>query len=343
MQKVYGIYDRVGAAMREYLNHHNFMEYKANLLGPVTDPGIRGSKQVKVDYYGWDYKIMSSAILYKQLLAIGRKKSGFPGKIYFFADNLRLEPPETAHTDRHLAEFIQVDLELTDEDHFGAMEVAEELLTHICDRMTEREELHEIWDFFESFWEERGLRPRRDLDVPTTPFKKYTYKEAVDMVRHHVEQNPEVLDRMREMFGVSPRRIDHSTELHWEYEWLLSHLHDEPFFIYGYPRGSRGFYDREYPEKPGLLMDFDLVFPQGYGEAASGAAREFDHGKVIGRMKETGEKLEKYGWYLRFLKEHGTPTAGFGIGLERTVRYVCALPSIFLAIPYPKIPAMYSP
>ena len=67
MQKVYTAYDNVSASMREYLNGDGFLEYKSILMGPVTDPGIRGSKQVTVDYYGYEYKMMSSAILYKQL------------------------------------------------------------------------------------------------------------------------------------------------------------------------------------------------------------------------------------------------------------------------------------
>ena len=100
------------------------------------------------------------------------------------------------------------------------------------------------------------------------------------------------------------------------------------------------FYDREYEDKKGYLMDFDLLFPHGYGEAISGAAREYDHRKVIPRMKESGESLGKYKWYLDFLQlQHGKPTAGFGF-LERTVRYFCALPSIMMALPYPKIPQL---
>ena len=90
-------------------------------------------------------------------------------------------------------------------------------------------------------------------------------------------------------------------------------------------------------------MDFDMIFPFGYGEAISGAAREYEIRKVIPRMKESGESLQKYQWYLEFLKKYGRPTAGFGIGLERTVRYFCALPSVFLALPYPRVPGVHTP
>ena len=344
MQQIYEMYDRVSASMREHLNAKRFQEHKAILLGPVTDPGIRGSKQVTVDYYGYEYKMMSSAILYKQLLAAASKKAGRSGNIYFFADNIRLEPIETAQTDRHLAEFIQVDIEVADTDHFGAMKVAEELFASVCRSMKKYEpELKEIWNFFEPHSTARGLKPRSELKIPTTPFKKYTHKEVIDMINKKLDSDPQLRARMGQLFKFAPKPLSYNSEIPWEYEWLLSSLHDEPFFIYDYPKGSRGFYDKEYKDRPGLLMDFDLVFPDGYGEAASGAAREFELERIIARMKETGEKLEKYKWYLEFLQKSGIQTAGFGIGLERTVRYICALPSIYLALPCPKVPGMYSP
>ena len=115
MQRVYEAYDKVSQSMRSYLSgQEGFLEFKPPLIGPVTDPGTRGAKQTEIEFYGKNYKFMSSGILYKQLLAINRQKAGYPGRIYFFADNLRMEPLETANTDRHLAEFIQVDLEIVD-------------------------------------------------------------------------------------------------------------------------------------------------------------------------------------------------------------------------------------
>ncbi len=344
MQRVYSMYDKVSASIREHLNANHFQEHKAIILGPVTDPGIRGSKQVTVDYYGYEYKTMSSAILYKQLLSAASKKAGGSGKIYFFADNIRLEPIETAQTDRHLAEFIQVDIEVADTDHFGAMKVGEDLVASVCRSMKRYEpELKEIWAFFEPHSTARGLKKRTELKVPTSPFKKYTHREVIDLINEKIDSDPELKKHMERLFKFVPKPLSYNSEIPWEYEWLVSSLHDEPFFIYDYPKGSRGFYDREYKDKPGLLMDFDLIFPEGYGEAASGAAREYEINKIIARMKETGEKLEKYKWYLEFLQKNGTATAGFGIGLERTVRYICALPSIYLTLPCPKIPGLYSP
>lgn len=345
MQKVYQMYDRISRSIREYLSDiEDFLEFKPPLIGPVTDPGIRGAKQVEIEYYGKDYKFMSSAILYKQLLALSRKRAGFPGNIYFFADNLRLEPMETANTDRHLVEFIQVDLEIADADHFKAMEVAEGLVQHIhVKSKTYMDDIKQIWDHFEEASSERGLVPRTDITIPTTPFKKYTYKELVEFLQDYISSHPESIKQIESQFGIKTKSLSIHEELPWEYEWLASSLHTEPFFIYDYPKGSRGFYDREYDDKSKTLMDFDLIFPHGYGEAISGAAREYRIEKIIPRMKETGENIKKYEWYLKFLKEYGQPTAGFGIGLERTVRYICGLPKIYMSLPYPKIPGVYNP
>ncbi|HDM05663.1 MAG TPA: hypothetical protein ENG34_00100, partial [Candidatus Aenigmarchaeota archaeon] len=123
----------------------------------------------------------------------------------------------------------------------------------------------------------------------------------------------------------------------------ISLSQEEPFFITDYPKEARGFYYIEHEEKPGFLKDFDLLYPEGYGEAVSGGEREYRYEKVTERMKETGEDPRKYSWYLDMLK-YGIPkSAGFGIGLERLTRYICGLEKIWEATPFPKLPGIFSP
>src|SRR3970040_1968896 len=98
------------------------------------------------------------------------------------------------------------------------------------------------------------------------------------------------------------REVAYGVEIPWDHEECLSSLFQEPFFISDYPRGSRGFYDREDPDHPGILRDFDLLYPEGYGEAISGAEREHEYAKVIARLRETGENPSKYGWDLTLLR-----------------------------------------
>ncbi|MEM2450365.1 MAG: amino acid--tRNA ligase-related protein, partial [Nitrososphaerota archaeon] len=137
--------------------------------------------------------------------------------------------------------------------------------------------------------------------------------------------------------------IKYGVEIPWEEEELLSKLMPTPFFVMDYPKGSRGFYDMEDPARPGILRDFDLLYPEGYGEAVSGAEREYIYEKVVARMHENGEDPAKYGWYLEMLREGISPTSGFGIGVERLTRFVCGLRTVWEARPYPKVAGIYSP
>lgn len=295
-------------AIREFLDARGYTEVLPPIIGPVTDPGIRGAKQAVVDFYGREYRVMSSAILYKQMMAASL------GRMYFLSPNVRLEPPETLGTGRHLVEFVQADVEIAHASYGDAMRLAEELLVHVIIAVRER---------CGGALERLG----RELRVPRVPFARISYEEALRRL------------------GEKGRHVPHGVEIPWEEERLLSEDFDEPFFVYDYPKGARGFYDREDPRRPGLLRDFDLLYPQGYGEAASGAEREYEYEKVVARIRNQGEDPAKYGWYLEMLREGIPPTAGFGMGIERLTRFICGRPSepIWLFRPYPKLPALYSP
>ncbi len=306
MKKILRIQATICMAAREYLNSLGFIELLPPIIGPVTDPGIRGAKQVTFNYYGREYKVMSSAILYKQMAIASL------GKVYFFSPNIRLEPLDSIKTGRHLVEFVQIDVEEANASYHDAMNVAEGLLVHVIKRILEEHE-DDLKDL------------GRELKVPSRPFKRMTHREAVDLLKS-------------QGFNVS-----YNAEIPWEAEEALSRMHDEPFFVYDYPRGARGFYDREDPEKPNILRDFDLMYPEGYGEAASGAEREYEVEKVVARMRATGENPAKYGWYIEMLKYGIPPSAGFGIGVERLTRYICGLKTVWEARPYPKVAGIYSP
>lgn len=296
----------VSNAIRDFLDAEEFLELSPPLVGPVTDPGIRGAKQATFEFYGHEYKLMSSVILYKQAAVSALDR------IYYFATNIRMEPPETADSARHLCEFIQVDLEMAHADYHDAMDVAEGLFKHVCAEVkkTHYRELEELG---------------RSLPTPETSFPRLTHREAVER-----------LDDM----GFD---VDYHKEIPWDQEKALSAEFETPFFIYDYPKGSRGFYDLEDPDRPGILRDFDMLYPEGYGEAVSGAEREYEYGAVIERMRETGENPSKYGWYLEMLRDGIPPSAGFGIGLERLTRYVCGFDSILKTRPFPKVPGTRSP
>lgn len=306
MKQVLRLQAAISSAIREYLDSEGFTEVVPPIIGPVTDPGIRGAKQVTIDYYGHEYKVMSSAILYKQMLASSLEK------VYFFSPNIRLEPPETSTTGRHLVEFVQVDLEEAGATYLDAMARAEGLLAHVCEEMNNgrSQQLRELG---------------REPPMAVRPFKRLTHREAV-----------EILTR-------AGHEASQEKEISWESEEKLSRMFAQPFFIYDYPRGSRGFYDKEDPDRPGVLRDFDLLYPEGYGEAASGAEREYEYEKILRRLRATGENPGKYGWYIEMLREGIQPSSGFGIGLERLTRFVCGLDAVWQARPYPKVAGILSP
>jgi len=306
MQKVLRVQAALGSAIREYLDGEGFTELLPPIIGPVADPGIRGAKQATINFYGREYKVTSSAILYKQMMAASL------GRIYFFSPNVRLEPLETASTGRHLVEFVQVDIEEAGATYEDAMRRAEDLVEHATHGVRARAggELEAIG---------------RRLNGGGTPYKRISYEEALRILADH------------------GREIPYATEIPWAEEEFLSTRFQAPFFIYDYPRGSRGFYDREHPDRPGILRDFDLLYPEGYGEAISGAEREYEYARVIARLRETGENPSKYEWYLDMLREGIPPSSGFGIGVERLTRYVCGLKTVWEARPYPKVAGVFSP
>ncbi len=300
------VQDEALSALRDFLRGEGFIEILAPIVGPVTDPGIRGAKQVSIDYYGERFKVMSSMILYKQMAATAL------GKIFALSPNLRLEPLETLYTGRHLAEFRQLDLEVAEASYTEVMELGERLLIYVLRRIR-RECAEEL--------ENLG----RELKIPSRPFKRLTHAEAVELLRE-------------EGFDLKP-----GEEIPWDAEEHISSLFEEPFWIIDYPITARGFYDREDPERPGILRDFDLLYPEGYGEAISGGEREYEYEKVLARMKARGDDPEDYGWYLEMLREGIKPSAGFGIGVERLTRFLCGLKYVWDAVPFPKVPGIPSP
>jgi asparaginyl-tRNA synthetase len=304
------VQNEITAAAREYLAGEGFVEMLPPIIGPVTDPGARGAKQVDIDFYGHKYKLMTSAILYKQasLLAFD--------KIFYIAPNVRLEPLETASTARHLAEFHQIDVEVAHASREEILDVAQGLVSHIVRRVTE----HRAAEL--SFL---GRDPQAFEPLLAGPFGRMTHHEAAEAL-HALghDQSPDA-------------------EIDWVAERLLSAQHERPIFVTDYPKGSRGFYDKENPSLPGSLRNFDLIAPEGYGELCSGSERESDYRQIVARIRETGENPQKYGWYLDLVRAGIKSSAGFGIGLERLTRYVAGLDAVWQANAYPKLPGIVSP
>ncbi len=297
------VQSEIMSSIRRFFGKQKFTEVKPAIIGPATDPDVRGAEAASIDFYGVKYLLTTSMILYKQMLISSLDK------IYIFSPCIRLEKKRT---DRHLAEFLQVDVEAAHRSCDEIMKVAESLLAVA------------VSDALKHCREELQLLGRK-LKVPKTPFKKLTFKEAIKVAMD---------------LGFD---FDHTSELPFEAEKAVSMQFKRPFFIVGYPLDSRGFYYKENHEKPGELIDFDLIFPQGFGEAVSGGEREHKHAIVMRKFKDRRMDPGRYKWYFDMLKIGIPPSAGFGIGLERLTRYICGLETIWEATPFPKVPGVHSP
>ncbi|MEV7548891.1 asparagine synthetase A [Amycolatopsis sp. NPDC089917] len=304
------IQNSITAGTREYLGMNGFVELQPPLIGPVTDPGCRGAKQVDVDYYGHKYKMMTSVILYKQasLLAFD--------KIFYVAPNVRLEPLETSTTGRHLVEFTQIDVEVARASREDVLDLAQGLLRHVV-TYTLRESKVDLATLGR---DQAAFTALLDED-----FERMTHREAVSRLQGLLH-------------GQSA-----DAEIDWQGERIISEQTNRPFFIVDYPKGSRGFTDGESSTEPGVLRNFDLIAAEGFGELCSGGERTHEYRRLIERMRETGENPAKYAWYLDLAREGLPPSAGFGMGLERVTRYLAGLDAIWQANAYPKLPGIATP
>lgn len=149
------------------------------------------------------------------------------------------------------------------------------------------------------------------LTVPESPFLRITYQEA-------------------------------ETKYGPEFEENLSMSKTEPFWVVDFPIEAREFYDREDPNRPGILIDMDLYYPEGYGEALSGGEREYELERICRRIQQKGIQLDVFTLYLEVAKRGLYPSAGFGIGIERLTRYLCGLKQIELTRLFAKLPGQLS-
>ncbi len=147
----------------------------------------------------------------------------------------------------------------------------------------------------------------RVLTVPEIPFARIPYQNATEQYGEH-------------------------------YDDQLSSSLFAPAWLIDFPRAVREFYDREDPTRPGVLLDMDLIYPEGYGEALSGGEREHTLPRILRRLKQDGIPPERFSAYLRFVKEGLPASAGFGIGIERLTRYICGLDHIMEARLFAKVP-----
>jgi asparaginyl-tRNA synthetase len=227
------------------------------------------------------------------------------GKVYCFGPTFRAEKSKTR---RHLTEFWMVEPEVAWNDSDANMRLQEDFVSYIVRRCLERRtnDLQELG---------RDLAP---LERVAPPFHRISYTDAVTKLN----QLGSAMEWGRDLGG--------------EDETLLAKQYDRPVFVYNYPKAVKAFYMKENPADPRTVLNNDCLAPEGYGEIIGGSQREDDYDKLLARIRAEKLPEEAYSWYLD-LRKYGTFVhAGFGLGVERTVAWICGIPHIREAIAFPR-------
>jgi asparaginyl-tRNA synthetase len=227
------------------------------------------------------------------------------GKVYCFGPTFRAEKSKTR---RHLTEFWMVEPEVAFNDSEANMRLQEDFVSFLVARALERC----------GEWLKELERDTTRLERIAPPFPRISYTEAITRLR---------------ALGSD---IQWGSDLGGDDETLLSRELDKPIFVYNYPRGVKAFYMKENPADPRTVLNNDCLAPEGYGEIIGGSEREDDYDRLLGRIREQGLNPDAYRWYLD-LRKYGTFVhSGFGLGLERTVAWICGIPHIREAIAFPR-------
>ena len=228
------------------------------------------------------------------------------GKIYTFGPTFRAEKSKTR---RHLAEFWMIEPEVAFNDSADNMRLQEDFVAYLVRRVLERRpaELKEV---------ERDLTK---LAAVKPPFPRIDYTDAVATLQR------------------KGSAVTWGDDLGAEDESLLVEDYDRPIFVMNYPKGAKAFYMKENPADARTVLCNDCLAPDGFGEIIGGSQREDDYDRILHRLRE--EKLPEaaYDWYLA-LRKYGTfPHSGFGLGLERTVAWICGTPHIRECVAFPRM------
>ena len=257
------------------------------------------------ELFATDYFDLGKAYLAQTGQLYGEAGAAALGKIYCFGPTFRAEKSKTR---RHLTEFWMVEPEVAFNDSEANMRLQEEFVSYIVAWALDRakEHLKEL---------ERDTAP---LERVTSPFHRISYTDAVEKLR-----------------GLGSD-ITWGKDLGGDDETLLTQQYDKPVFVFNYPKEVKAFYMKENPADPRTVLNNDCLAPEGYGEIIGGSEREGDYDRLVARIKAQGLDPASYGWYLDLRKYGGFVHSGFGLGLERTVAWICGIPHIRETIAFPR-------
>lgn len=285
-------------ACRDFFDNRGFINADTPILTPASVEGT--TTLFPVEYYGDTVYLSQSGQLYNEATAAAL------GKVYCFGPTFRAEKSKTR---RHLTEFWMLEPEVAYLDLDGVMDLAEDMTVYMVKRVLKmrKEELKVL---------ERDISKLKKIKKP---FPRITYKEAVDIIRKKEKDF-----KYGDDFGAP-------------HETIISESFDKPLFVHHYPAAIKAFYMKRDPKDESLSLSVDMIGPEGIGELIGGGQREDDYATLLRRIKERNLPEDAYKWYLD-LRKYGTyPHSGFGLGLERTIAWICGIKHIRETLPFPRM------
>ncbi|GAB4373840.1 MAG: asparagine--tRNA ligase [Bryobacter sp.] len=286
-------------AVRDYFDNQDFVLMDTPIFTPAACEGT--TTLFEVDYFEDEKMYLTqSGQLYNEANAMAL------GKVYCFGPTFRAEKSKTR---RHLTEFWMVEPEMAFATLEDVKTLAEGLVVSIIGRVLDkrREELKIL------------ERDTSKLEAVQAPFPRLQYDDAVKILQ---AKGSEI------QWGGDFGNTD---------ETLLTEDGPQPILVDRYPSEIKAFYFEPDPERPELALGVDVIAPEGYGEIIGGGQRIHDMALLLKRLEEHQLPPEAFNWYLDLRKFGSVPHAGFGMGIERTVSWMCGLDHLREAIPYPRM------
>ena len=295
---VWRIRHTVLEALREYLNNNGWWEVSPPTLTQAAVEG--GATLFQVNFFGKPAYLSQSAQFYLEALIFSLEK------VWSLTMSFRAE---RSRTRRHLYEYWHLEVEEAWANMEDSMRTAEELVSYAVSKVLE-ERLNEL--------EYLG----RDIDklelARKGGYPRITYDEAIELLKRK---------------GLEIRWGD---DLGADEERLLTEYFETPFFVTHFPKHLKSFYMKIDPRRPDVVLGFDLLAPEGYGEIIGGSQREDDYDTLLSRILEEGLNPDDYKWYLDLRRYGSVPHSGFGLGVDRLVMWIAGLDHIRDSIPFPR-------
>ena len=285
-------------SIRDFLDMNGFILMDTPILTPAACEGT--TTLFETEYFDDKAYLAQSGQLYNEATA-----AAF-GKVYCFGPTFRAEKSKTR---RHLMEFWMVEPEAAFVELEENNEIQENMIAYIVKQVLEKKKI-------ELKLLERDISK---LELIKVPFPRISYDEAIDILKNNGS------------------KIKWGDDFGGEDETILSQRYEKPVFVLRYPIKCKAFYMEPDPQRPEVALCADLLASEGYGEIIGGGQRIDDYNLLEKRIKEHNLPRESYEWYLDLRKYGSVPHSGFGLGIERTVAWICGLNHIRETIPFPRM------